>query len=68
VSRTENPGALMTVEQFGQRLGLSRTSAWRRVTSGQVAVVNVGSARRPQLRVSEAEYARYVASHLVAAL
>lgn len=68
MSRPEGPGDLMTVAEFGRRIGRSRVAAWRRVRDGEIEAINIGSALRPQLRISEAEYARYAERRLVAAL
>lgn len=51
---------LMTVAKFGERLGIKKDAAYGVIRRYKVKTVNVGSVRRPRLRVSEAEYARYI--------
>lgn len=53
---------LMTVEEFGRRLGVSRATAYRIVGSGQVDRTPVGPGRAPMTRISEAAYDRFVAA------
>lgn len=59
-----NAGAkALTVAEWGEQLGISATSAWRKVRDGQVTVVNVGSPKRPRLRVTPEAHAAYVKRH-----
>lgn len=51
----------MTVEQFGERLGISRTSAYRLVAAGAVDVVDIApTSAKPRLRIIEAAYQRFL--------
>ena len=52
---------LMTVEQFGKRIGVGRATAYRHVAAGQVDVTDIGTGRRPRLRISEEAYEKFVA-------
>jgi predicted site-specific integrase-resolvase len=61
------PDDVMTLAEWGRRVKLSPTSAWRRMRAGQIEVVNVGSRQRPQLRVTEEAHRKYLAAHRVAA-
>jgi hypothetical protein len=47
---------------FGQRIDVPRSTAYDIVKAGHVDVVNIGSKRRPRLRISEAAYQRYIRS------
>ena len=53
---------LMTVEQFGERLGVSRATAYRIVAAGLVDRTPVGPGRAPMTRISEAALTRYLAA------
>ena len=57
----------MTVAQFGKRIGVGRATAYRLVAAGRVAVVNVGTGRRPRLRVSEEAFQEFVRQNELAA-
>jgi predicted site-specific integrase-resolvase len=51
----------MTVEQFGERLGISRTSAYRLVRTGAVDLTNIApTTSKPRLRITEAAYERFL--------
>lgn len=56
---------VMTLTEWGQRVKLSPTSAWRRMRDGVIEVVNVGSASRPQLRVTEEAHRKFLAARRV---
>lgn len=58
---------LMTVPEFGARIKVKPRTAYRIVARREVSVINVGSRKRPNLRVSEAALARYVKEHEIAA-
>lgn len=58
---------LMTVVEFGRRIGKSRTAAYRIVVAGDIAVVNVGSRQRPQLRISETDLRAYIEARRIQA-
>lgn len=51
---------LMTVAEFGRRLGIGRATAYRVVAAGQVDTTDVAVKGRPRLRISETAYQRYV--------
>lgn len=51
----------MTVTEFGRRLGVGRATAYRHVAAGQVDVTDIGTGRRPRLRISEKAYEKFVA-------
>jgi hypothetical protein len=55
----------MTVAEFGRRISVSPRTAARKVTAGEVEVVNVGSRLRPRLRVTESALATYLESRRV---
>lgn len=55
------PAQLLTVTQFGHRLGVGRATAYRIVAARQVDVTDVGTGRRPRLRISEKALNDYVA-------
>jgi predicted site-specific integrase-resolvase len=44
---------MMSVTEFGHRLGISPASAYRLVASGAVQIVDVGTGRRMRMRVTE---------------
>jgi predicted site-specific integrase-resolvase len=50
----------MTVAQFAERLGLSKSSGYVIVKDGRVDTVNVGTAKRVRLRITEQAYQRYL--------
>jgi hypothetical protein len=56
---------LMTVAEFGRRIGLPRATAYRRVAAGLVDVVNVGTARQARLRITEVALRKYVEANLI---
>jgi excisionase family DNA binding protein len=56
----------MTVAEFGQRIRVSPTTAWRKVRDGEIAAVNVGSRKRPRLRITETALTQYLAERRVA--
>lgn len=43
---TDDRVELLTVEEFGRRCGLGRSSAWNAVSSGRVRSIRIGGARR----------------------
>lgn len=51
---------LLTVSEFAKRLGVGRSTAYRIVAHGEVAVTDVGHGR-PRLRITEDAFKRYVA-------
>lgn len=57
MSEREN---LMTLAEWGKRLGVSPVTAWRRFRDGEVEAVNIGSVRRPMLRVTEEAHVEYL--------
>lgn len=52
---------LMTVAEFGRRLGVSRATAYRIVAAGYIDRTPVGPGRAPMTRISEAALTRYLA-------
>ena len=58
---------LMTLAQWGRRLGISPATAWRRFRDGEIETVNVGSPGKPKLRVTEEAHARYLAARVIRA-
>lgn len=52
---------LMTVTEFGRRLGVSRATAYRKVAARQVATTDVAVKGKPRLRISEDALKRYIA-------
>lgn len=50
----------MTLAEWGVRIRVSATSAWRKMRDGQIEVINVGSPARPQLRVTEEAHRAYL--------
>lgn len=52
--------ALMTVEQFAQRIGVSRATAYRIVGAGEVDRTPVGHGSKPKIRISERALERYI--------
>lgn len=56
---------VMTLAEWGGRIKVSVTSAWRKMRAGEIEVINVGSAARPQLRVTEAAHRAYLARRRV---
>jgi excisionase family DNA binding protein len=56
---------LMTLAEVADRLQVSIATVQRRVRAGEIAVLNVGSRLRPRLRVTEADYQRYLASRRI---
>lgn len=55
----------MTVAQVAKRLGVGKATVQRRIKTGELAVINVGTALRKKLRVSETDYQRYLASRRI---
>jgi hypothetical protein len=54
---------LMTVTEFGDRIGVPRATAYRIVAAGQIDCTNVSTGtQRPRIRISEAAYKRYIAA------
>lgn len=53
--------SLMTVTEFGQRIGVKRATAYRIVAARQVDTTDVAVRGRPRLRISEEALKRYVA-------
>jgi predicted site-specific integrase-resolvase len=56
-------GRLLTVAEFGERIGVKPRTAQRIVKADKVDKVNVGSAKRPRYRISEAAAERYIAKN-----
>lgn len=54
---------LMKVREFAERIGVSASTAKRKVAAGEVTVVNVGSQLRPRLRITERALTAYVQAH-----
>ncbi len=54
--------ALMTVAEFGRRLGVSRATAYRIVAAGYIDRTDVGRGKA-NTRISEAAYTRYLAAN-----
>lgn len=52
---------LMTVREFGARIGVSRSSAYEIVAARRIDTTDVGTGRRPRLRISEDALKRYIA-------
>jgi len=52
----------MTVEDLAARLKICVTAAKTKVANGEIDVINVGTALRPRLRITEASYQRYIKS------
>lgn len=52
----------MTVMAFAARIGKGVSTARRIIARGEIDVVNIGSAERPCLRISEASYQRWLKS------
>lgn len=52
---------LMTITEFGRRIGVGRSTAYRIVAGRQVDTTDVAVRGRPRLRVSEKALERYVA-------
>jgi predicted site-specific integrase-resolvase len=51
----------MTITQFGARLGISRTSAYRLVAAGAVNVTDIApTSSKPRLRITEAAFERFL--------
>lgn len=55
----------MTVAEFARRISVSPRTAARKVSAGEVDVINVGSRLRPRLRVTEAALVAYLESRRV---
>lgn len=51
---------VMTLAEWGDRIQVSTTSAWRKMRAGEIDVINVGSNARPQLRVTEEAHRAYL--------
>lgn len=51
---------LLTVTEFGKRLGVGRATAYRIVAARQVDTTDVAVRGRPRLRISEKALERYV--------
>lgn len=59
-SRT-SAAAAMTVTEFGQRIGISRSSAYDLIASGAVVLTNVAPpGKRIRLRITEAALERFL--------
>jgi len=56
------PAPEMTVMDFARRIGKGVATARRIIARGEINVVNVGSKQRKCLRITEAEYQRYLKS------
>lgn len=56
----------MTVPEFGKRIRVGATAAYAKVAAGEIDVVNVGSPKRPRLRVTEADLQKYIQRHRIA--
>ena len=54
-----NTGEYLTIAELGRVLKVSPTTAWRRVRDGEIKAINIGSRRRPKLRVTSAALAEY---------
>lgn len=51
---------LMKVGEFADRVGLPRSTAYGVIARREVDVTNVGSLKRPRLRISESALRRYI--------
>lgn len=54
---------LLTFEQVGERIQASHMTARRRAIEWGMTLINVGTQRRPRLRVAEDELARHLKAH-----
>lgn len=50
----------MTLKEWAALIRVSPTTAWRKVAAGEVAVVNVGTSKRPRLRVTDRAHEAYL--------
>lgn len=55
------PKLLLTVEQAAAELQISKDALRRRIVAGEVQYVNVGTNRRPRIRVTPAALDAYIA-------
>lgn len=53
---------LMTVIQFGERIGVPRSTAYGIVAAGLIDWTNISTGKKPRIRISEAAFQRYVAA------
>jgi excisionase family DNA binding protein len=53
--------ATMSIPELGERLRISRMSAYRLVQQRRIATVPVGSGSRPRMRVTEDAFADFLA-------
>lgn len=51
---------LMTVDEVGEILRISRDGVYRRISAGEIQTVNVGSAKRPRMRITHAALEDYL--------
>jgi len=51
---------LLTVPEVARRLRQSQESIYRKIRSGEIPAVRIGSGPRPPLRVNEAELAEWL--------
>lgn len=51
---------LMTITEFGKRIGVSQATAYRIVAAGLVDITPVGLGPKPNVRISEAALERYI--------
>jgi|KBSSwiStaDraftv2_1062776.scaffolds.fasta_scaffold00170_44 hypothetical protein len=56
----------MTVEGFAKRIGKGVSTARRIIARGEIDVTNIGSTKRPCLRISEADYQKWFKSRRIA--
>jgi hypothetical protein len=55
----------MTVADFAHRIRKAVSTARGIIARGEIDVVNIGSAKRPCLRIPEDAYQRYLKSRLI---
>lgn len=52
---------LMTVEQFGKRIGVGRATAYRFVAAREIDTTDIALKGRPRLRITEDALKRFIA-------
>lgn len=57
----ETARTLLDLQTVGRLLGLSPRTLRRRIAAGELVAVNVGTAQRRELRISQAELDAYLA-------
>ena len=46
----------MTIPEFGERIGRGRTAAYEIVKRGEIRTRNIGTAKRPALRITPEDF------------